>query len=61
MYVDTLTSLFIFMFKWQEYNAKKAQLYISHLKWLMFHTPENSEAIEIIERKISIYNKLALI
>lgn len=49
------------MFKWQEFNAKKAQLYMKHLKWLMFHTPEASEAIEIIERKIAIYNKLSLI
>lgn len=57
----TFTSLFIFMFKWQEFNARKAQLYVNHLKWLMFHTPEASEAMEIIERKISIYNKLALI
>ena len=46
---------------WVEFNQRKAQFYVKHLQWLMFNEPENHEAIEIIERKVSIYNKLALI
>ena len=46
---------------WVEFNARKAQLYVKHLQYVMFHEPDNHKAIEIIEHKISVYNKLALI
>ena len=46
---------------WKQINKCKANLLQHHLEWLMFNEPENDEAIEIIERKVSIYNKLALI